>query len=109
MADIVFSVIDPRGIKIICNDERLKYIQDGHPEIHSSELLKTTVENPCYITEDRYDEDINVYLKTDCFTSGSFRNMTLKAVVNIEKSFIVTAHLTDKDQIGKVLWTKYTK
>ena len=100
---VYFSSTDPEGRNIDLHEETWDHIKGKHPEIKGTHEVKSTIQDPDFITEissrtslaytkiARSDLHVNVYAKMDDTYS---------------KGKVSTAFLTSKPPRGAVIWVK---
>ena len=111
--DYVIEVYDPRGFLVTCSPEDFEHIKDRHPEVHDSELIETTIKDPCYIYTSDKKEDTEVYYKTNVVVLGISGLKTMRVFADSKEGVfeVQTAYCASPDKVakGSLIWTKYTK
>jgi hypothetical protein len=83
-------------------EERIEHIKLRHPEMESLiDEIKNVLADPDLIVQNDMDENIRLYHK-------SYKDMGtyLVVVVNINKSFVITAYQSFGIKRGEIVWKK---
>ena len=94
--------------KVIITDERMKHIKEHHPELGFKEIksIKSVIENPDYIFEDRKNIDTILLIKRFKISNKNYRMVVkLNTSINIQDKFnsIISFWQIGEKKLGQYL------
>src|SRR3990167_2982306 len=94
-------ISDLLGDQFRLTDERWQHILKNHPELQQKKnKISQTLMDPDVIVQSRLDPQTRIYQQK--YQDKYF----FTVVVHLDKKFIITAFITDKIKLGKILWQK---
>lgn len=94
-------MLDRFGISFHLSDERWQHIISRHPELKNRKQdIQNVLLDPDLIIKTSRDPMVMIYHQNE----GT--RYYLAIVAHIEKRFIITAFITDKIKMGKIVWKK---
>lgn len=99
------KVTDIFGSTIVLTGERWEHIVAKHPEVKPyKDRVSSVLSSPDLVKESRRDKDVLLYYKHfDDILGGKYLLIVVKLK---DRSFIVTAYITDRIKEGKEVWKK---
>jgi hypothetical protein len=100
-----FKDIHDRQIRL--TDERLKHIENEHPEMSGQlDKIRETLLNPDKIIRSRTDPDVELFYRNYEVTPVTEKFLCVTVKVIFEDVFIITAYFTDTIKRGEILWKR---
>lgn len=98
---------DIRDRQIRLTDERLKHIENEHPEMSEQlDKIHETLLNPDKIVRSRTDPDVELFYRNYEVTPVSEKHLCVAVKVLFDDVFIITAYFTDAVKKGEILWKR---
>ena len=97
------DISDFEGRKIKLFDSTSQHIRANHPDVKDPvEFVTAVLKNPTLITKDKLPDTV-------IYHRAVKKPLMHIAYVEVKKSFVKSAHITDKVKGGEILWLKPTK
>ncbi len=98
---------DNKERDIRLSDERLKHIEDDHPEmVGQIDKISDTLLSPDVIVGSKTDKNAEMFYKRYKSTPVTQKFLCVIVKNLIEDLFIITVYFTDTVKRGEVLWKK---